>query len=63
MTPIRTTGLLPVPEPTWRRSTGVVIVGSGAAGLTVAVHLAEAGIPAVLLTRATDPAGRSEIDQ
>lgn len=56
MTPIRTTGLLPVPEPTWRRSTGVVIVGSGAAGLTVAVHLAEAGIPAVLLTRATDPA-------
>lgn len=56
MTPVHTTGLLAAPEPTWQRSTGVIIVGSGAAGLTTAVHLAEAGVPAVLLTRATDPA-------
>lgn len=56
MTPTHTTGRLATPTPTWRRETGVVIIGSGAAGLTVAVHLAEAEIPAVLLTRATDPA-------
>lgn len=55
MTPTHTTGLLVTPVPTWQRFTGVVIVGSGAAGLTTAVHLAEAGVPAVLLTRATDP--------
>lgn len=56
MTPAHTIGLLATPESTWRRSTGVVVVGSGAAGLAVAVHLAEAGVPAILLTRATDPA-------
>lgn len=56
MTPTHTTGQLATPAPTWWRETGVVIIGSGAAGLTAAVHLAEADIPAVLLTRATDPA-------
>ncbi|RSZ64245.1 L-aspartate oxidase [Corynebacterium hylobatis] len=56
MTPTHTTGQLDTPAPTWRRETGVVIIGSGAAGLTAAVHLADADIPAVLLTRATDPA-------
>jgi len=43
---------LPTPRPAWQRSTGVVIVGSGAAGLSAAVHLAAAGVPTVLLTRA-----------
>ncbi|SDB80083.1 L-aspartate oxidase [Raineyella antarctica] len=43
---------IPTPAPAWRRETGVVIVGSGAAGLSAAVHLAAAGVPAVLLTRA-----------
>lgn len=56
MTPTHTTGQLSTPAPTWRRDSGIVIIGSGAAGLAVAVHLAEAGIPAVLLTRATHPA-------
>ncbi|QGU03800.1 L-aspartate oxidase [Corynebacterium comes] len=55
MTPTHTTGMLATPAPTWQRATGVVIIGSGAAGLTAAVHLAEAGVPAMLLTRATDP--------
>jgi L-aspartate oxidase len=56
MRPTHTTGQLNTPAPTWRRDTGVIIIGSGAAGLTAAVHLAEADVPAVLLTRATDPA-------
>lgn len=43
---------LPLPPAAWRRRTGVVIVGSGAAGLAAAVHLADAGVPALLLTRA-----------
>ncbi|QGF24178.1 L-aspartate oxidase [Raineyella fluvialis] len=43
---------IPTARPSWRRATGVVIVGSGAAGLSAAVHLAAAGVPAVLLTRA-----------
>lgn len=40
------------PAAAWQRRTGVVIVGSGAAGLSAALHLAYAGVPAVLLTRA-----------
>lgn len=43
---------LPVARAAWRRRTGVVVVGSGAAGLAAAVHLADAGVPTVLLTRA-----------
>lgn len=43
---------LPTDRAAWQRSTGVVIVGSGAAGLSAAVHLAAAGVPAVLITRA-----------
>ncbi|MEA5154801.1 L-aspartate oxidase [Raineyella sp.] len=43
---------IPTARAAWQRSTGVLIVGSGAAGLSAAVHLAAAGVPAVLLTRA-----------
>ncbi|AGF71596.1 L-aspartate oxidase [Corynebacterium halotolerans] len=59
MTPTAPAGALATPAPTWRRETGAVIIGSGAAGLATAVHLAEAGVPAMLLTRATDPADSS----
>lgn len=43
---------LPTPAPAWRRRTRVAIVGSGAAGLSAALHLADAGVPALLVTRA-----------
>ncbi|HHU38793.1 MAG TPA: FAD-binding protein, partial [Propionibacterium sp.] len=42
---------LPTPAPAWSRRTGVVVVGSGAAGLSTALHLADAAVPTVLLTR------------
>lgn len=50
-----TTVQLATPRPTWSHDTEVVIVGSGAAGLSAAVRLADAGVPAVVLTRAADP--------
>ncbi len=43
---------IPTAAAAWRRRTGVVIVGSGAAGLSAAIHLAAARVPTVLLTRA-----------
>lgn len=49
-----TTVQLATPRPTWSQDTEVVIVGSGAAGLAAAVRLADAGVPAVVLTRAAD---------
>lgn len=42
---------LPTPDAAWRRRTGVVVVGSGAAGLSAALHLAAARVPTVVLTR------------
>jgi len=42
---------LPTPAPTWTRDTQVVIVGSGAAGLSAALHLAAARVPTVVVTR------------
>lgn len=37
----------------WTRRTDVVIVGTGAAGLAAAVHLAQAGVRCVLITKGT----------
>lgn len=42
---------LPAADAAWRRRTGVVVVGSGAAGLSAALHLAAAEVPTILLTR------------
>ena len=52
--------LVPTPAPAWRRRTAAIIVGSGAAGLSAALHLAAADIPAVLLTRAALTDGASD---
>ncbi|SER85862.1 L-aspartate oxidase [Propionibacterium cyclohexanicum] len=41
------------PEPSWTRHTGVVIVGAGAAGLSVAARLLGSQLPAVLVSRQT----------
>jgi L-aspartate oxidase len=50
----RTAGIspaLPLPPAAWRRSTDVVVVGSGAAGLMTAVALADAGRAVTVVTK------------
>ena len=42
---------LPLPRPAWARSTDVVVVGSGAAGLMTAVALADAGRAVTVVTK------------
>ena len=51
---------LRLPAPAWRRHTDVVIVGSGAAGLSAALHLAARGVDAVVLTRGDVMAGSTD---
>lgn len=43
---------LPAPEPTWTLDSDVVVVGSGVAGLTVALRCAAAGLRTVVVTKA-----------
>lgn len=54
---------LPTPAPAWRRRTGVAIIGSGAAGLAAALHLSDAGVPALLVTRAGLGSGATVLAQ
>jgi L-aspartate oxidase len=42
---------LAAPEPGWAESTDVVVVGSGVAGLTTALHLREAGLHVTVVTK------------
>jgi L-aspartate oxidase len=42
---------LGAPEPGWAESTDVVVVGSGVAGLTAALHLREAGLHVTVVTK------------
>ncbi|NEA40486.1 L-aspartate oxidase [Streptomyces sp. SID11385] len=43
---------LPAPDPGWRREADVVVVGSGVAGLTVALRCEAAGLRTVVVTKA-----------
>ncbi len=42
---------LPAPAPGWAETTDVVVVGSGIAGLTVALHLRETGLHVTVVTK------------
>jgi L-aspartate oxidase len=42
---------LPAPVPGWAESTDVVVVGSGVAGLTTALHLRQAGLHVTVVTK------------
>jgi L-aspartate oxidase len=42
---------LRAPDPGWAETTDVVVVGSGVAGLTVALHLREAGLHVTVVTK------------
>ncbi|UOY03410.1 L-aspartate oxidase [Blastococcus sp. PRF04-17] len=42
---------LPLPAPGWTRTTGVAVVGSGAAGLMTALALSEAGVDVTVVTK------------
>jgi L-aspartate oxidase len=42
---------LPAPVPGWAESTDVLVIGSGVAGLTTALHLREAGLHVTVVTK------------
>ncbi|HEY1488416.1 MAG TPA: FAD-dependent oxidoreductase, partial [Micromonosporaceae bacterium] len=42
---------LPAPEPGWTETTDVIVIGSGVAGLTAALHLRESGLHVTVVTK------------